>query len=429
MYQAKFKIINLERFLLYGLILSMVTYAIPSLRIGSGETIIPIGGIFIPILCFLLLIRNLYTAKFVFNKTLIFSLFLMYLSITLSSFFSVSLETEQIVKSSIFMILPILITSILTDYKSLKIAIYSIIIVGVILGIYGFYGYFTGNVGEDTQKTWWWTYARYYGIHYLPSTRNSDIYYIAIPIFLVLPLLFFGNLRSFLFRIFLITISLMFFTGVLLSFSRGAWISTVITILVLLSIIWKRRGISNIKSLNLGLLLIGSFAIFIFISNFVSDYFGMHNYFIGKIISIISPEKASYYLEESISNKDRMEILQATLDIIISNPLGVGPGNLRYVYPSYGLYVNHPENNYLEVLAENGVFGFMGFLIFLFYPLAFLYKRVKSDSSDWVRIGIFLTLVYLAISCMFNVEIFSFYHWIIYSVIWSSINIRENKSV
>lgn len=428
MYQAKLGMINFERYLVYALILSMATYAIPSLRIHSEESIIPVGVVFLPLLFLLLLIRSLYTQKFTCNKVLLFSLFLLYFSIALSSLSSISLETERIVKLSIFMTLPILFTNILKDNKSLKVAIYPIIIVGIILGVYGFYGYFTGNVGEDTQKVWWWSYARYYGIHYLPSTRNSDIYYIAIPLFIVLSFLFFGNLRSFLIKIFLITASLMFFTGILLSFSRGAWISMVITIIVFLFVVWKKQGISTKRNSRLWLLFIVFLLLFLTITFKVLNYFNMYNYFLGKIISITSPEQASYYLEESISNEDRIEILKATFNIIISNPLGIGLDNLRYIYPSYGLYANHPENNYLHILAENGIFGFTGYLIFIFYPLIFLYKKViKNNSNDYVRIGIFLVLVYLVTSYMFNVESFSFYNWLIHSIIWCSIPAIRNR--
>ncbi|MDI6785869.1 MAG: O-antigen ligase family protein [bacterium] len=428
MYQPKLKIINLERYLLYVLILSMATYAIPWMRIDLEKTIIPIGGIFLLLLCFLLLIRYLYTKKIALNKVLIFSLFLLYFSIVSSSFFPISLETERIIKSSIFMILPILFTQILNDYKSLKIAIYSIIIVGIILGIYGFYNYFTGNIGGETEKDWWWTYARYYGIHYLPSTRNSDIYYIAIPFIFVLTLLFFSSLRLSFFKIsLLLSSSIMFFLGILLSFSRGVWFSLAMTITVFLFLIYKGLGISKRSKLKFWLLTI-LIIIFLIVGLKALNYFGMYNYFIGKVISILSPETASYYLEESISNKERIEIIKATFNIIINNPFGVGQDNLRYFYPSYGLYVYHPENSYLHILAENGLFGFIGYLIFIFYPLVFLYRKIKEGSHDWVRISIFLVLIYLAISYMFNVEVFSFYNWIIHSIIWSSITVkREHK--
>jgi O-antigen ligase len=430
MEQTKSGIINLERYLLYGMILSMAIYAIPFLRISTEEYTFPIGGLFVPLSCFLLLIRFFAFGKFILNKILILSLFLLYFSIPLSSFFSINIETERIFKLSVFMLLPVLFTSVLTNYKSLKTSLYCIILVGLILAIYGFYGYFTGNVGEDTSKIWWWTYARYWGIHYLASTRNSDIYYIVIPFLVALSLLFFGDLKSILAKTFLIAISLMFFIGIFLSFSRGAWVSIVTTFIVFVFMFWKRQVISFRKGKRLKVIVIAT--IILSIASFVSykmlNYYGLYNYFIGKIISTIFPEKAGYYLQERISNEERIEILKTTFEIIIFNPLGVGPDNLRYIYPYYGLGVNHPENNYLHLLAENGVFGFVGYLLFIFYPWIFLYKKIKAGDNGWVEIGMFLALTYLATSYMFNVEVYSFYNWIIHSIIWCSISVNRGKN-
>jgi len=423
---TKLGVVNLERYLLYGMILSMATYAIPFLRINTEKFIFPVGGVFIPLSCFLLLVRYFVSRKVTLSKFLILSLFPIYFSIPLSSFFSVSLEAERIFKLSVFMSLPVLFSGVLNDYKSLRTSLYLIITVGSVLCIYGFYGYFTGNVGEEPQKIWWWTYAKYWGIHYLPSTRNSDIYYIAIPLIIISALLFYGNLKSLFIKILLISICMMFFASILLSFSRGSWISTFLTIIVLIFMILKKHGISKRKSPENKLLLIFGIIVVLTIVSELLNYFEMYDYFIGRMISIFSHEKAGYYLQESISNEERLEILKVTTNIIFSNPLGVGTDNLRYFYNSYGLNVNHAENTYLHILAEHGILGFIGFSIFIFYPMIMLYKRIKAGCSDWIRISIFLSSIYLATSYMFNVEIFSFYNWIIHSIIWSNITIKDS---
>ncbi|HCJ66448.1 MAG TPA: hypothetical protein DHV62_03775, partial [Elusimicrobia bacterium] len=386
MYQTKFDIIKLEKYLLYGLILSMATYAIPFLRIGGDESKFPIGTIFLPLLFFLLAIRSSYTKNFVSNKILTVSMFLLYFSVILSSFLPGNfLVKERIAKLIIFLSFPILFTNVIRDNKSLKTCLWSLVTVGIILGVYGFYGYFTGNIGEDTQKAWWWTYARYYGIHYTPSTRNSDIYYIVIPLIITLVFLSFANLKSTVIKAFLTGLSLMFFIGLLLSFSRGGWVSTIITIFIFLLIFWKKRNIYLRKNLRMWLIII-LVPLFFIISNKVLNYFGMANYFIGKAITIFRPAEASYYLQEKDSFDERIELFKITLDIVISNPLGVGPDNLRYIYPSYFIGAQHPESNYLHVLAENGIIGFLGYSFFVFYPLIFFYRKVVSTgNNDWVR--------------------------------------------
>jgi len=430
MYQPKFNIIDLEKYFLYGLILSMATYAVPSLRIVIQETPIPIGTLILPFSVFLLIVRCFYMGKFVVSKALISGLFLLYFSIALSSFFSINIEIGRIVKFSVFLIIPILFTSTIKDYKSLKLSVCLVITIGVILGIYGFYGYLTGNVGDEAEKSWWCTYARYYGIHYSAATRNSDLYFITIPLIFLLGLLFFDKLRFSFLKIPLIAVSLLFYSGIVLSFSRGAWISIVAIFMVLLLVVWKNRParIANNRKYSKVVLLIITAALILIASLNILDYFGMSTYLTGRAISIISPGKADQYLQEIISNRERIEIIKATFSIIASNPLGVGPDNLKHFYPSFGFDLNHPENAYLHILAENGVFGFLGYSIFVFYPLLFLYKKIKTVSSnDWVSIGIFLTSLYLAISYMFNVEVFNFYIWIVHSIIWCPITIRDNN--
>lgn len=415
--------LDLERYLLYAIILSMLTYAVPSLRIGTEEFILPIGGLFIPLSCLLLIIRFFALGKFVLNKVLTQTLFLMYFSIPLSSLFSINLETEKIFKLSVFMMLPILFSSSLSNHKSLKRSLYLIVVVGIVLSVYGFYGYFTGNVGEEAKKVWW-EYARYWGIHYLPSTRNSDLYYITIPLIVITVLLFYGNLKSVFLKILLIIMSGMFSTAILLSFSRGAWISIIVTFVVCLFSIYYKKKVSvfNKKDLKVLTSFLCGISLALMASYKILSHFGVRDYFVGKMISIVSPERAGCYLKTSVSNEERIKIVKATIHIIFSHPLGVGPGNLKYFYRQFGLYINHPENAYLHVLAENGLFGFIAFLIFIFYPLGRFYKKIKAGYMDWTRIGMFLTSVYLATSYVFNVGLFNFYNWIVHSIIWTALN-------
>src|SRR4030042_5759330 len=160
MNHIKLGAVTVERYLLYGLILSMATYAIPFMRIGSEELAFPLGGLFIPLSCFLLLIRILSSHRFTHHNVLVFSLLLLYFSIPLASFFSVTIAMDRIVKLSIFIILPILFTNVLNNDRSLSISLYLIIAVGLVLAIYGFYGYFSGNVGEETEGGWGLSTAR-----------------------------------------------------------------------------------------------------------------------------------------------------------------------------------------------------------------------------------------------------------------------------
>ena len=144
------------------------------------------------------------------------------------------------------------------------------------------------------------------------------------------------------------------------------------------------------------------------------------------IPAIDCTEKAAFYLSETISNKERIDILNATLKIISSNPLGVGPDNLKYYLGDYNLLVKHAENNYLHILAENGIVGFLGFMIFIFYPIIINTKRIKFGLYNSENVGSLLISIYLSISYLFNVETYSMYIWIIHSIIWCNISLKNN---
>ncbi len=91
------------------------------------------------------------------------------------------------------------------------------------------------------------------------------------------------------------------------------------------------------------------------------------------------------------SSLERIDLWQKSVDIYRDYPMrGVGAGNWKIVLPSYGTdglrseegVVNfvRPHNDFLSVLSETGIFGFLlylGFFVSLFY---YIYKIVKSKA-------------------------------------------------
>jgi len=67
--------------------------------------------------------------------------------------------------------------------------------------------------------------------------------------------------------------------------------------------------------------------------------------------------------------------------------LGHGPGMFRFVcaYDKYNDNKDkagcstHPHNNYLQLLAETGIFGFLFLIIFLVYVLYFIFKKLVNN--------------------------------------------------
>ncbi len=82
---------------------------------------------------------------------------------------------------------------------------------------------------------------------------------------------------------------------------------------------------------------------------------------------------------------DRLQIWKGTLGLVSTYPiLGTGPGTFELAFPpfkpaTFGITVyDHAHNDYLEVLSETGIAGFVTWVVFF---LAFIYSATKA----WFR--------------------------------------------
>ena len=133
-------------------------------------------------------------------------------------------------------------------------------------------------------------------------------------------------------------------SGLILSASRGGLAACILSFILIvgLGVVWRRR--SN----QAGRLLYGALVI-IFLA---VGWMGLGN-FVEK-------------LENVGLESNRAEIRSSTYAMIRSFPVfGTGAGTFRWVFPSYkteelsaGFY-EHAHNDYLELLAEQGIIGFL----------------------------------------------------------------------
>jgi O-antigen ligase len=88
------------------------------------------------------------------------------------------------------------------------------------------------------------------------------------------------------------------------------------------------------------------------------------------------------YEEEGVSNRDL--ILNSGIKIFLDNPIiGVGTGNFNIITSEqkyYGSFTGS-HNEFIRILAEHGLFGFLFYICFFFSLLFFIWKnRKKSDA-------------------------------------------------
>ncbi len=101
----------------------------------------------------------------------------------------------------------------------------------------------------------------------------------------------------------------------------------------------------------------------------------------GRMLSVMDKDSGSI--------KIRLQLWDKTLVMVRDHPLtGVGPGNWKIALPAYGLegtkaesglvHAQRPHNDYLWVLAETGIPGFICFGLIIFITLVYILKTKKK---------------------------------------------------
>lgn len=187
---------------------------------------------------------------------------------------------------------------------------------------------------------------------------NYFVLYLTIP--LALSLVLFQTERSFLLKTFLISSLLAFLVATILSFSRGGLISVmVILVLWFLTSRNKRRITAFLLTIAIAILII---------------FWLLPAIPLQSWLQRISPQLA---LQDA--GAGRFYIWRGGLDMFLDHPLmGVGIGNFLYRYPEYsyydprGAWQRVAHNTFLEIAAEQGVFGLLAFLSLLWMTYRYL---------------------------------------------------------
>ena len=150
-------------------------------------------------------------------------------------------------------------------------------------------------------------------------------------------------------KIILFLLFLLYSFALVLTKSQAAYLATFISILFLFILYSRNRKIALLKTF------------FILFFLFLISYF------------------SNFYFVDQITGNVRFLVWKGTLKMIKVHPfLGWGPGTLSLHYPNYRLpdyflqkavapITDHAHCEYLEILAESGVFGLFLFISFIFF--------------------------------------------------------------
>jgi O-antigen ligase len=227
------------------------------------------------------------------------------------------------------------------------------LIFGVFSAAYGFVQYFALYGHHDLEH-------RITG----PSAHVMTLSGLLLPVALVFLVLWIYDMRN----ILLIIGGVMTHLALLLTFTRSVWLGWIVAVAVLLALKWPKALAWVVP---VGILAI-SFAPLPLFSRMVS----------------------SFNMRQS-SNLDRVRMAEAGIEIIKDYPLlGVGPANVKEVYPLYRKHdaprfrIPHLHNNVIQLWAERGV---LALVAYVFLQILFLRQCARAwggPATKFAEIGV-----------------------------------------
>jgi O-antigen ligase len=187
-------------------------------------------------------------------------------------------------------------------------------------------------------------------------------------------------------RTFYISLMLIIFLSIVVSFNRSAWIASVV-VLILGTAIVNRKNIIPIA----GLLIV--FAIIVFF--FVPDFY-------NRFLSIFDPSQ----------NEGRLTVWLTSWEIIKDNFFfGIGHGNFEeffFKYKVIGFYdaTGHAHNDYINVTVVNGIVGLFAWLgiwaSWFYYSFKTFGSKYVIDSDRKIVLGSILAIAGILTASIFQ---------------------------
>lgn len=190
----------------------------------------------------------------------------------------------------------------------------------------------------------------------------------------------------------------------ILTYSRGAWLSAG-AVIIICGFVYNRKFLWLLLVLPLLAL-------------------AAHDSVLERFMSILNPTDTSATL--------RLALWESTLAMISDQPwLGIGWGAYWLVYPEYDFFVQdpntkifHAHNMYLNIAAEIGIPGLLTFLAILYGHMRLALTVLTTTASTWLTglmlgvIGAFLSLVVSGFTdyIMFNIQL-SMLFWLLSGLI------------
>ena len=314
-----------------------------------------------------------------------------------------------------YVLLYYLVVNNIKDKGQIKRIVILVVIVGTSLAIYGLYNYFNG-----IEKIYTLDKKHYLGMvtsTYVNHNHIGGYFELAIPLAIGLMLakehllrrgkisrissVISGSLLP-------LAAAVIMIIALIFTYSRGAWISFLGSMIVLGTIIalWLKtfKGWSRPKK----------WGIFVVIALIIiSATMFMPEDIKQRAITLLEFKEGGF---EDMSIQGRLIVNRNTLEMIKDYPiLGSGPGTFNILYPKYRdprlrTFMNATHNDYLQYAEEMGLFGIGSFilLLVLFFKKSLnLIKNLPDKCLQGLTIGFLVSISAIAIHGLvdFNLQI------------------------
>ena len=206
-------------------------------------------------------------------------------------------------------------------------------------------------------------------------------------------------------------------TCLILTYSRGAWLS-LLAVIAVYGVLCNRKIFWLFILLPIGL------------------FYG-HDAVLERIMSIMNPTDTSSTL--------RLALWESTFAMIMDKPIfGIGWGAYWLVYPEYDFFLNnsnvkifHAHNMYLNIAAEIGVPGLICFLSIMYGHMRLALSVISGVVDCWssgLMLGVVAAIVGILMNgltdyVMFNIQL-SMLYWLLNGLIviaWQQSHQRQNQ--
>ncbi|MFC2140250.1 O-antigen ligase family protein [Candidatus Auribacterota bacterium] len=407
---------KIEKVILFVLLITLLINPLFILTITKDNFVLP-KEIFINLLialAFLLwVIKGIFTKKVIYLKTPLILFFIGFFITQIISLYGCPNLYEANRKLLLYLsyLLIFLLGSSIDQEKKIVILLNTILFGGVIVSLIGISQYLEIKILPAQfylQEEW----------KYKAFSTFGNPQFLASYLILTLPLslsLFISGKQ----KIWYALSSLFIGFGLLVTNTRGAWISVFFALLLLIILFYKYKyqslaphSVSPSKSLSKILLKNRLIFSFIFLIIFSLSFSFYYTKAYKKVPSLIKQFQL-LLPKNNASVAGRIFTWKIALKIIKQHPLtGIGLGNFKVFYPSfkadylkkvdYSAYApsffarkEYVHNEFLQIWLESGIFSLLFFLLFLGGVFIFIYSSLKrlKKSKQPLQIGILSSLV------------------------------------